>query len=276
VRVLLGELPPDTGRVRVGTGVKIGYFDQQLTSVDPSLDAVEAVRPADDPQALPGPLRALLARFGVKGELGLQTVGNMSGGEKTKVALARLAALKPNVMVLDEPTNHLDFWSSAALERSLREWDGTVLFVSHDRYFLDQVATKVIVLEDGACRTFEGNYTDYQHFLRATAAHNDSQPSDAALNDDRSAATRKGALGSVGDKTASTRRKRRFPYRKVEDIEADVAARESRVAELQSAMADPAVLRDGERIRTIRREFEQAQAALAQLLEHWEEALELN
>jgi ATP-binding cassette subfamily F protein 3 len=276
VRVLLGELPPDTGRVRVGAGVKIGYFDQQLTSVDPSLDAVEAVRPADDPQALPGPLRALLARFGVKGELGLQTVGNMSGGEKTKVALARLAALKPNVMVLDEPTNHLDFWSSAALERSLREWDGTVLFVSHDRYFLDQVATKVIVLEDGACRTFEGNYTDYQHFLRATAAHNDSQPSDAALNDDRSAATRKGALGSVGDKTASTRRKRRFPYRKVEDIEADVAARESRVAELQSAMADPAVLRDGERIRTIRREFEQAQAALAQLLEHWEEALELN
>ncbi len=246
-----------------------------MTSVDPSLDAVEAVRPPNDPQVLPGALRSLLARFGVKGELGLQAVGNMSGGEKTKVALARLAALKPNVMVLDEPTNHLDFWSSAALERSLREWSGTVLFVSHDRYFLDQVATKVIVLENGACRTFEGNYTDYQHFLRATAG-NDSRPSTAALNDDPSVATRKGTRSSDGDTTPPTRRKRRFPYRKVEDIEADVAAHERRVAELHCAMADPAVLRDGERIRTIRREFDETQATLAQLLEHWEEALELN
>src|SRR5690606_24943168 len=91
LRVLLGDLPPDTGEIRLGTHVDIGYFDQQLTSVDSGVDAVEATRPPNHPEMTPGTLRSLLARFGIKGELALQTVAQMSGGERTKVALARLA-----------------------------------------------------------------------------------------------------------------------------------------------------------------------------------------
>jgi ATP-binding cassette subfamily F protein 3 len=269
LRVLLGELQADAGEVRVGTGVKIGYFDQQLTSVRPELSAVEAVRPDDTFQMTPGQMRSLLARFGVKGDLALQTVGALSGGEKTKVALARLAALAPNVLVLDEPTNHLDFWSAAALERSLREFAGTVLFVSHDRYFLDQVATRVLVLESQRCRLYEGNYSDYQHFVRATSM---TSASDARSSPPTIAKTTDKSNGAA----ATERRRRKYPYRKVEEIETDIAGLESQIADLQSAMADPVVLRDGDRIKRIKDDYEAAQLRLAELLEHWEEALELN
>ncbi|MGH7201420.1 MAG: ABC-F family ATP-binding cassette domain-containing protein, partial [Planctomycetaceae bacterium] len=171
LRVLLGELEPQQGRVRHGTGVKIGYFDQQLWSVDSDLDAIEAVRPPGQFDLTPGQLRRLLARFGVRGDLALQRVGSMSGGEKSKVALTRLAALNVNVLVLDEPTNHLDLWARDSLEEALKAFDGTLLFVSHDRYFLDRIATNVVVLdpadqEHGCWRFYEGNYSQYVAFRR--------------------------------------------------------------------------------------------------------------
>ena len=115
LRCLIGELPPDTGSVRLGTNVKIAYYDQQLASVDPNLDAVEAIRPPDNPDMTPGTLRSILARFGIRGDQAFQTVGSMSGGERSKVALARIAAMDVNVLILDEPTNHLDLWARASL-----------------------------------------------------------------------------------------------------------------------------------------------------------------
>src|SRR6185295_5258071 len=111
---------PDAGTVRFGANVEIAYYDQQLSSVDPELDVIEAIRPAGDPTMTPARIRDLLARFGLKGEIVFQKVGSLSGGEKSKAALARVAALNCNVLVLDEPTNHLDLWSRAALEEALR------------------------------------------------------------------------------------------------------------------------------------------------------------
>jgi ATP-binding cassette subfamily F protein 3 len=286
IRVLLGELSTDTGTVRLGTNVRPAYFDQQLTSIDQTLDAVEAVRPPHDPSVTPGQLRSLLARFGIKGELALQTVGAMSGGEKTRVALAKLASSEPNVLVLDEPTNHLDFWSAAALEEALRNYDGTVLFISHDRYFLDQVATRVLVLENGVCTQYDGNYSDYLHFVRATRAGTDGvAPPDqrdgrgggtqsASKTDARTATPLAGR--ATPEDEAGRRRRRRFPYRKVEDIETEIADVESRIEQLRAAMIDPDVLRDGDRIRQAKNDHDECQTRLAQLMEHWEEASELN
>ncbi|MCA9053407.1 MAG: ABC-F family ATP-binding cassette domain-containing protein [Planctomycetaceae bacterium] len=290
LRTLLGELTPDHGAVRFGTGVQVAYFDQQLVSADISESAIEAVRAPEpsihqtpfaksNPYITPGEVRSLLARFGVSGELALQTVGQMSGGERTKVALARLAALKPNVMILDEPTNHLDFWACAALEESLRAFDGTLLFVSHDRYFVDQIATKVIVLEASGWRLHEGNYSDLQHFLAATRIGRDS----AAAAVQAPAASEPSSKKSVTKSEASPardqkkeRRKRKFPYRTVEAIEADIADREAEIADLEVDLASPEVLRDGDRTRQVHRDYARAQEELAQLMEHWEEALELN
>jgi ATP-binding cassette subfamily F protein 3 len=284
LRTLIGELPPDAGSVRFGTGVQIAYFDQQLSSVNPHEQAVEAVRAPEprtgqtpyakaNPLLTPGEVRGLLARFGITGELALQTVGRMSGGERTKVALARLAALRPNLMILDEPTNHLDFWASAALEWSLRHWTGTVLMVSHDRYFIDQVATKVIVFERDGWRLHEGNYSDYQHFLAATSGDGLARPA--------SSSGPPPAAGEARDSrrqkdSQPKRRKRRFPYRPVEAIEADITRVERDIARLEADLADPDVHRHAARIRQVQQEYQAAQEELATLMEHWEEALELN
>jgi len=263
LRVLLGELPADRGTVQIGAGVDIGYFDQQLEGIAPELSAVEAVRPANNHDMTPGEMRSILARFGIKGDLALQQVSSLSGGEKTKVALARLAALSPNVLVLDEPTNHLDFWAAAALEESLRKFTGTVLFVSHDRYFLDQVATKVLVFEPKRCFFYDGNYSGYLQFREDVTT---------------GGAAPKRAIEAAKPRAdvEPTKRRRRFPYRKVEEIESEIASVEARIAELESAMADPEAHRDGERMRSVRQDYEAAQVELAGLLDHWEEALELN
>jgi ATP-binding cassette subfamily F protein 3 len=269
LRTLLGELKPDSGRLRLGTGVDIAYFDQQMTSVDPSLDAIEAIRPPDVARYTDGQLRDLLAKFGVKGELALQSVGAMSGGERSKVALARIAALQPNVLILDEPTNHLDLWSRDALEEALKGFDGTLIFVSHDRYFIDQVATNVLVLEPGHWACYDGNYSDYVQFLK-----NRDLELRAAGEKQANAATR----AAKDDRRSSRepRRRRQFPYRKVEDIEAEIAEKEATVAQCEANLADPAFHRDPIKMKSNVELYDATREALGTLYQHWEEAIELN
>ena len=258
LRTLLGEIEPDMGQVRVGSNVKIGYHDQSLDSVDPKTDAVEAVRPHAD-VSTPGKLRKLLARFGVRGDLALQKIGRMSGGERTKVALARLAALNANVLVLDEPTNHLDFWACEALERSLREFPESVLVVSHDRYFLDHVCTHVIELRADRWRFFEGTYSDYEYVADKEAERRASE-----------AASKPKPAKQTAAKPKNGRRKK-FPYRKPELIEADILKVEERIADFETQLADPDVHKSGDRMRDIQTDYAHAQDELHTLMEHWEE-----
>ncbi|MDA0831831.1 MAG: ABC-F family ATP-binding cassette domain-containing protein [Planctomycetota bacterium] len=273
LKTLIGELTPQSGKVRLGTNVKIAYFDQQLMSVDSDANAIEAIRPPDQPEIMPAHLRDILARFGIRGELALQAVGYMSGGERCKVALAKVAALKANLLVLDEPTNHLDLWARDALEQALQSFDGTLLFVSHDRYFLDRVAQHVLVFEPDRLRYFEGNYSGYLAFVqnqqREISAvspelrrENRTTPNKPDLHDNESA--------------SASKRKRKYPYRKVHDIEDDIARHESLIAQCEDDLANPEYHRDGQRLREITSTYEQAKEELAQLYEHWEEAMELN
>lgn len=268
LRTLLGEVPPDAGSVRLGTNVNIGYVDQQLSSAPPDATAMDAVRPPNIARYTDGQLRDLLARFGVVGELALQTVGAMSGGERSKVALARLAALEPNVLILDEPTNHLDLWSREALERSLREFAGTVVLVSHDRYFLDRVATNLLAYEaaNGTTRWFDfgGNYTDYVAFVRSRDAERKLATATVSKTADSRTAAKE------------LRKKRQFSYRKVEDIEAEIAEKESLAERCQAEMGQAEVLRDPVRMKATMAMYEATRKSLEQLYAHWEEAMELN
>ena len=279
LRTMLGELQPDAGTVRFGTNVDLAYYDQQLDSVNPDVDLIEAIRPANNPNMTPGQLRDVLARFGLKGEIVNQRVASLSGGERSKTALAKVAALNANLLILDEPTNHLDLWACASLEQSLCEFEGTLLFVSHDRYFLDHVATALIVFEPGRWRWFDGNYTAYldsmqrvkdelQQESRLYGKPNNS--GDAGFN--RSADGSKSAGASAG----TVKRKRRFPFRKVEDLERDIASQEEQVASLLDQLGNPDILRDGLRAKQVQQDYESAQQELARLIEHWEEAMELN
>jgi ATP-binding cassette subfamily F protein 3 len=263
----LEETEPDAGRVILGTGVRLGYFDQLLSCLENDALVVDAIRP-EHKEFVEQQRRDLLARFGIYGDMVFQNVRSLSGGERNRVALAMLAASDANLLVLDEPTNHLDLWAREALEKSVRKFDGTVLFVSHDRYFLNRVADHLLIVEPNRFRVIQGNYETYLHLAKQGLAAEERWTVQAT--EDPPAQRRKGQA------PRPPRRKRRFGYRKSEEIEAEIAERESCIEQLHAALADPQVLRDGNRVKQVKAELEAQQAALPALYEHWEEAAEMN
>lgn len=268
LKCILGQETPDRGRVIWGTGVELAYFDQHLRELSENDDVLEAVRPTGR-LLTEQQRRDLLARFGIAGDMVHQRIGQLSGGERNRVALARVAAMEANVLVLDEPTNHLDLWSRDALERALAAFEGTLLIVSHDRYFLNRVVDHMLVAQGRRYRVIDGNYDTYCHLLKVRSS--EKPDDDGGRSQDTSRSPNKAAR-----ERNKARRKRKFPYRKISDLEADIAACESRVEELHGALATPDVVRDGQRVKSIQAELAECQEKLAALYEHWEEAIELN
>ena len=309
LKCMLGQVPADAGRVVIGQGVAVGYFDQQLAGLDEQKPVVDAIRP-DRKDFVEQQRRDLLARFGLTGDTALQNVGKLSGGERCRAALARLAATDANFLVLDEPTNHLDLWARDALERALAEFDGTVLFVSHDRYFVDRVADHLLVVEKDRVRIVEGNYQAYQRLLHGLVEPDPAatrKPSPAAHSHKPSSGGKKasgshksgesshkpkanarkpgaaaprpvhGSQGPAGESQPQpSRNQRRFPFRKVADLEADIAEKEAKLQDLHALLAQPETHRDGARARQLKATIEREKEALRDLYEHWEEATELN
>ena len=275
LRCLLGQVAPDAGQVILGHGVEIGYFDQHLDTLDDATPVVDAIRPdhldSDTPKR-----RDLLARFGLTGDAALQTVASLSGGERCRAALARLAAAEANLLVLDEPTNHLDLWALDALERSLNAFEGTVLFVSHDRYFVNRMADHLLVVESDRFRVVEGNYATYLDLVRRGLIGIATHPAgDAEAGETRAA--KSGKRKQEGDnRPPPDRPKRRFPYRKVEDLESEIFEREAQIEALHAALAEPETHRGAERVRQIKAELAEQHETLKTLYAHWEEATELN
>jgi ATP-binding cassette subfamily F protein 3 len=277
LRCLLGLVEPDEGQISVGQGIVLGYFDQQLAELADDALVVDAVRPQHN-QLNEQQRRSLLARFGLTGDTSLQTVASLSGGERCRAALARLAGNEANFLVLDEPTNHLDLWARDALEQAISNFDGTVLFVSHDRYFVNRVADHLLMVEPERVRVIEGNYETYQQLL----AGREPVPPPPSKRDKSLSRAPKGsapsaAAGGKSEKTAAKPvKKRRFEFRKVRDIEDEIVQRETRIEEIHRELADPAVLRDGPRVRQLKAEMQEEQATLENLYAHWDEATELN
>lgn len=269
IKTLIGREKADAGEVKLGHKVLIGYHDQGLHSLTPETTVVRAVWPEDDPDWVEGDIRSLLARFGLTGEQAFQTVGALSGGEKAKAALARLAATSANLLVMDEPTNHLDIWSCDALERSILEFEGTVLVVSHDRYFLNQVADRIVAVANGRARVIEGDYETYQRLVNQEAEAASAKTKAAEI----SAKSVDGAATSPGK---TDKRKRKYPYRKAADVEREIAEVEAEVADIEDKLGIPATWKDPVKARDIQLKHDEKKAKLVSLYEHWEEALELN
>lgn len=271
LKILLGEEEPDAGTVQRGHLVEFGYFDQHLQALPDDQPVLKAVWPEPDPSIDEQRMRDLLGRFGLTGDQVFQRVGALSGGERSRAALARLVVQGVNVLILDEPTNHLDLWACDALEQALLEYEGTVIVVSHDRYFLNRVVDLLIVLDGERPQVIHGNYDTYLRMQALQPASGD-RPSAIGSKAEPAAPSADGRKPSAD----SRKRKRRFPYRKVDEIEADIAAGETRLRELEQRMASPDLYRDGERVKETTRAFEEVKAQLQQLYEHWEEAVELN
>ncbi len=272
LRVLLGQEAPDRGIVQHGALVEFGYYDQHLKCLDEDKSVIRAVWPEADPDAAEQPMRDLLGRFGLHGDQVYQRVGALSGGERSRAALARLVAAGCNVLVLDEPTNHLDLWACEALEQALLAFDGTVIVVSHDRYFLNKVVDVLLALDgQGNIDVIYGNYDTYE-MMRA--AKETARAEEAARRKEKKTTPTPAPVATTT--TAKGKRKRKFPYRKVEELEVDIAETEELVRDLEASLATPEVYRDAQKIKQVTQDFEAAKASLAQLYEHWEEAIELN
>jgi ATP-binding cassette subfamily F protein 3 len=218
-------------------------------------------------------MRDLLGRFGLHGDIVFQKVGALSGGERSRAALVKLVAEGCNVLVLDEPTNHLDLWACEALEEALKAFEGTVLVVSHDRYFLNQVCDLILALDGhGGTQLVHGNYDTYE-MMRAQQ--------EAARKEKEQAEERRRAKAAPPPAAATNekskgKKKRRFPYAKAEDLEAQIATAEAELKALEEAMASPELYRDGEKVKATTARFEEVKVQIAGLYERWEEAVELN
>ena len=258
LRILLGEEPPTSGRVRMGANVRVGYLRQNVEDLDPDSTCLEVVRPSWRAAEHEEVFRRILARFGVGEDLAENRVGSLSGGQRSRVALARISAQEVNLLVLDEPTNHLDVWACAALEEAIQAFDGAVVVVSHDRYFLNAVCRKLFVVENQRVRRIDGNYDRYVELRSAAAAAAEVRKPKAA------------------PATIPARRKRKYPYRKAEEIEAEIHEREGRLAALKSSLQRPEVYSDGRRLSEVTREIQLLQMEVDQLMDHWTEAMELN
>jgi ATP-binding cassette subfamily F protein 3 len=279
IKTLIGREKPDSGEVKLGHRVQVGYHDQGLASLAPETSVVRAVWPEDDPSWVEGDVRSLLARFGLTGDMAFQTVGKLSGGEKAKAALARLCATGANLLVMDEPTNHLDIWSCESLERSIKEFEGTVLVVSHDRYFLNQVANRLVVVSDGQARVIEGDYETYQRLIsqeKERAAARAQAAASRTESTSRPAGSANSPSQTSGSDGSAERRKRRFPYRKPNEIEREIGELEAQLAEVEGLLGQSDTWRNSAKAVETQERHDDLKQKLERLYQHWEEALELN
>jgi ATP-binding cassette subfamily F protein 3 len=169
LKALLGQEKPRGGRVTRGPGVRIGYYDQKHRELDDERSLVEEIQSVR-PDLTPDPVRNFLARLRFFGDDVFRKVKGLSGGERSRLALGKMMLVPRNLLALDEPTNHLDLPACEVLEDALADYDGTLLVVSHDRYFLDKVVKKVIIVENGRATLEVGNYSEVRARLKAKPA----------------------------------------------------------------------------------------------------------
>ena len=268
LRMLLGDEEPSTGTIQRGHLVFTGYLDQHLKLLDENETVIRAVWPEPDPALTEKTMRNLLGSFGIHGETCDQPVKELSGGERSRAALAKLTVAGTNVLILDEPTNHLDLWACDSLEEALKNYEGTCLVVSHDRYFLNRVVDLLIVFEPNRIEMVYGNFDTYE-LLRANREN-------AAKEAAEKAVPKKDAVAKVAVVAPGGKRKRKYPYRKAGELEAEIAELEATMMEMETTLTLPEVYRDGERVQELMHDIAEAQARLPELYEHWEEATELN
>lgn len=164
-KMILGLLPPDAGRIQLGHNVYTGYFDQEQSSLNMANTIIDEIW-GENIHLTQTQVRTMLGSFLFKGEDVFKSIATLSGGEKSRVALLKLMLSKANFLLMDEPTNHLDIASKEALEEALLNYDGTLLVISHDRYFLNKIATKILVLSSNGVEEYLGNYKYYQEKKR--------------------------------------------------------------------------------------------------------------
>ena len=274
LRALVGELPLKEGSVRWGAGVSVGYYDQRQSGLNPANTVLDEVWNAY-PHLAEAEIRTVLGNFLFSGEDVKKTIASLSGGEKARVALAKLMLKRANVLVLDEPTNHLDLLSREVLEAALDEYDGTLLFVSHDRYFLNRLADRIVELSPDGTAQYLGNYDDMLRKKREQAEWDHSgeeRRGKPAGSDASDMPTAPGAASYEAEKQA--RREQRARVRKIEQAEAEIARLEAQIAALEEEMASPEISVDYVKLREKQAQIDKLRPKLEEAYAAWERLVE--
>ncbi len=275
LKSLIGQLKPRTGTIRFGSNVKLGYYDQEQTELNPSNTVLEEVWNAY-PHLEEARIRTVLGNFLFSGDDVSKKVAALSGGEKARVALAKLMLYRANVLILDEPTNHLDLFSKEVLESALLEFEGTLFFISHDRYFLNKMAERIVELTPDGAQHFLGNYDDMLEKKQEIEELRIERESAAKAKLTAHAASG----GQAAEATATSyeaekqaKRDERQRQRRLEQLESDIARLEQEVSDVEAELASPEVYNDYVLVQQKQAVLDERKAELQAAYESWEQLL---
>lgn len=270
LKTIMKKLEPKDGSIKYGASLDIGYYDQELQSLDPSKTVLDTIW--DRHKTMPEKdVRSILASFLFTAEDIDKTVGQLSGGQKARLTLTVLSLEKDNFLLMDEPTNHLDIEAKEVLEQSLDNYDGTLLFVSHDRYFINELANKIISVRDGHANIYNGNYSYYLDEKAKQAAA--VQEAKAEQTESTTSANQNQGKLSYQEQKARDSQKRKLE-RAVSDAEARIEKLENEEQEIQTEMANPDIAASFEKLGPLQEKLSAVQEQLDQANTDWENALE--
>ena len=261
VRTILGDLPALSGQVRPGAKIEMGYLPQAHDYLDPARTVIDTVAEMR-PQALPAELRHHLGSFLFSGDDVFKRIDQLSGGERSRVALARLVLTEANLLVLDEPTNHLDIMSQEVLEDVLSEYEGTLILVSHDRYLIQALGEIIWTVADGTVSSFRGSWVEFAA-SREAAAHALAEAGDAEVAD----------AGTQRERSREERRQRKHREqlsRRHDELEESIAAREEQLRLLGEDIGRAGEESAVDRVQELVKEYQALEGRLVEAWAEWE------
>lgn len=264
LKIILENIEPSSGKIEKGTGVDIGYYDQELTSLHKENTVIDEIW-NDFPNLTELEIRNVLAAFLFKGDDVFKTIGSLSGGEKGRVMFVKLMLAKNNFLLLDEPTNHLDMASREQLEDALLEYPGTILVVSHDRYFLNKIVDRILVMQPHGMEEYLGNYDDYIEKKKSLAALNESQSKPNIT---------KTALKEQRRREREKQKIRRQRQEEIYELELRINELEDKIKDLEEQMCDPSLYDDIDTMLKVQKEYEETKQELDSVYAQWMEKVE--
>ncbi|HEX8637655.1 MAG TPA: ABC-F family ATP-binding cassette domain-containing protein [Pyrinomonadaceae bacterium] len=275
LKTILGTVRELSGVMMWGAKTDIGYYSQQLEELDERNEIVQELRRVA-PLADNGQLRGFLARFLFTGDDVFKKVSTLSGGEKGRLALAKLIYSNKNVLILDEPTNHLDIPSREALESALEVYEGTIITVSHDRYFLDKVSTQILAFEaDQKVEIFDGNYSQYheeKEKRELEARRNGNNKEQLRTTNDELREEKVEETKSKVDHLSKNQRQQ--IENRIKQIEKEIPVSEEKMTQLTAQMSVPEIAADHARLQQVNDEFQKIEKQVQSLYAEWEKLLE--
>lgn len=265
LKTILNKIPAVSGSVKFGANLDVGYYDQEQQQLHADKTVLEEVWD-DHPEVPEKDIRSLLGSFLFVGDDVYKVVHELSGGEKARLELTKLSFQPINFLILDEPTNHLDIDSREVLESAINEFPGTVLFVSHDRYFINQVATDILDMRKDGIKHYEGDYDDYLATVAKATAPN---PASSAQSSPASSQGKQSYQQSKDQQRA-----RRKLQRKVDDLEKQMAQLEDQQANIEAEMSKPEVATDIGKLTDLQKELDQLKAQSEEVELDWTAAAE--